>query len=251
MSEGSTYKENPKTKGSGIVACIPQTGNCPQNCSDCFFQSGRSYLEPLDDNLPNMPSPEEAAGRIVRVNDGNDSSVHRQLVMQDTAGYPMRFYNTSIPTHLSEFNAPVVLTLNPKDMTDQNFHMVEPPPNLMFVRVRVNAWNALKNTPSLIDQVVNYYSIREIPVILTFMAYHHEKDIDPEFRSSYVLRKRTQNSYYAITTAAWEMIMSRYKFNKWIYSCGKVEGELGVSGCRHCGNCLREYFATMERLRNN
>jgi len=49
------YKENPKTKGSGIICCIPQTGICPQKCDDCFFQSGRSYLEPLVDNLPNMP----------------------------------------------------------------------------------------------------------------------------------------------------------------------------------------------------
>jgi len=50
-----TYKENPKTKGSGILCAIPQTGRCPMQCSDCFFQSGRSFLEPLDENLPNMP----------------------------------------------------------------------------------------------------------------------------------------------------------------------------------------------------
>lgn len=24
-----TYEENPKTKGSGIVCCIPQNGRCP------------------------------------------------------------------------------------------------------------------------------------------------------------------------------------------------------------------------------
>lgn len=54
------YKENPKTKGSGIIACIPQTGVCPNKCEDCFFQSGRSYLEPLEENLPNMPTVEMA-----------------------------------------------------------------------------------------------------------------------------------------------------------------------------------------------
>ena len=43
---------NPKTKGSGILTCIPQTGICPNNCEDCFFQGGRSYLEPLSKNLP-------------------------------------------------------------------------------------------------------------------------------------------------------------------------------------------------------
>ncbi len=47
-----SYKENPKTKGSGIISCIPQKGVCPNKCEDCFFQSDRSYLEPLGENLP-------------------------------------------------------------------------------------------------------------------------------------------------------------------------------------------------------
>jgi len=42
---------------------------------------------------------------------------------------------------------------------------------------------------------------------------------------------------------------ARYKYNKWVYSCGKIEGEKGTTACRHCGNCLREYFATCERIR--
>jgi hypothetical protein len=64
----------------------------------------------------------------------------------------------------------------------------------------------------------------------------------------YVYRKRTLNSYWAITTAAWMRVMDKYRLDKWVYSCGKVEGELGVSGCRYCGNCLREYHATVERM---
>jgi hypothetical protein len=40
-----SYIENPKTKGSGIVCAIPQPGVCPIGCEDCFFQSGRSFLE--------------------------------------------------------------------------------------------------------------------------------------------------------------------------------------------------------------
>jgi len=75
------YIENPKTKGSGIICCIPQAGECPIHCDDCFFQSGRSYLEPLDVNLPNLPSKEESQGRVVRVNDGNDSNNDREAVM--------------------------------------------------------------------------------------------------------------------------------------------------------------------------
>lgn len=77
------YIKNPKTAGSGIITCIPQTGTCPNQCEDCFFQSGRSYLEPLEENLPNMPPLEMAEGRFVRVNDGNDSNVQRELVIRE------------------------------------------------------------------------------------------------------------------------------------------------------------------------
>jgi len=40
-----SYKENPKMVGSGMLACIPQTGRCPNNCEDCFFQSGMGGKE--------------------------------------------------------------------------------------------------------------------------------------------------------------------------------------------------------------
>jgi|GEM_PF-4975445 len=33
-TESSRYIENPKTKGSGIICCIPQTGVCPIGCPD-------------------------------------------------------------------------------------------------------------------------------------------------------------------------------------------------------------------------
>ena len=32
------YKYNPKTKGSGVITCIPQKGICPVKCEDCFFK---------------------------------------------------------------------------------------------------------------------------------------------------------------------------------------------------------------------
>jgi hypothetical protein len=240
------YIENPKTKGSGIVCCIPQTGRCPMKCKDCFFQSGRSYLEPLNDNLPNMPNPDwvEKHGYIVRVNDGNDSNNQRELVIESTKLYKRKFYDTSIPKDLENFDAPVVLTVNPAQMTDTKAHLLDPiPKNLMFVRVRVNTWNL-----NLVDEVVEYYSAREVPIILTFMAYF-EAPIPAEHEKNYIFRKRTLNPYHAITTQAWKKIMARYLYNKWVYSCGKIEGERGTTACRHCGNCLREYFATMEKMR--
>jgi len=238
------YKENPKTKGSGIICAIPQTGICPNGCEDCFFQSGRSYLEPLDENLPNMPL-RRTQRRIVRVNDGNDSNVERRLVMDACMGYPMKFYNTAKPENLEDFHDPVVLTINPGEMTDKDFHRVWSK-NLMFVRFRTNMWNL-----SLASMAVQYYGDREIPIILTFMAYFRNK-IPILHQNNYVFRKRTLNDYWAIKTWAWRRVMKLWEdtpWEKWVYSCGKIEGELGTTACRHCGNCLREYFATIERMR--
>lgn len=242
--EEKPYIFNPKTMGSGIFACIPQTGVCPVGCEDCFFQSGRSYLEPLKENLPNMPLVEFGWG-LVRVNDGNDSNVDRELVIRNTNQYPNRFFNTSIPKDLGDFPAPVVLTLNPADKTDNKVVLLkEIPKNLMFVRVRINTWNL-----DLVDKAVKYYLKKEIPIILTFMAYY-QLILPEEHKQNYTFRKRTTNSYWAITTKAWEKIMDRYKYNPWVHSCGKIEGEKGNTSCRHCGNCLREYFATLEKMKS-
>lgn len=237
------YIENPKTKGSGILRCIPQAGVCPMRCADCFFQSGRSYLEPLSENLPNMPTPEQAQGHIIRVNDGNDSNNQREAVMEAVKPYPQKFYNTSIPQNLEAFDAPVVLTINPAAKTDQSVVLLDPiPKNLMFVRVRTNAWNL-----DLVDQAVAHYSAREVPIVITFMA-HYTESVKPGYEQDYSFRKRTLNSYWCITPEAWHRIMNRYRDNKWVYACGKTAD---TYACHRCGNCLREYFATMARLQSS
>jgi hypothetical protein len=237
------YIFNPKTQGSGIICAIPQKGRCPNGCEDCFFQSGRSYLEPLDEHLPNMPSYDEADRRIVRVNDGNDSNVNRNLVRSAVVGYDDYFFNTAVNKDLAGFEDPVVLTLNPGNMTDTGWHKVDPiPKNLMFVRIRTNTWNL----ETVVNPAIDYYTNNNVPVVLTFMAYYEEK---PFMCDDYIYRKRTMNSYYAITTDAWERIMLPFRYNKYVYSCGKIEGEKGTSGCKYCGNCLREYYNTLERMR--
>ena len=237
---------NPKTKNSGIITCIPQKGKCPHNCEDCFFQNGRSYLEPLSENLPHIPSLEITKGRIVRVNDGNDSNNQIDLVVETVKDFDNYFYNTSFIENIEKFNAPFVLTLNPSEMTDNDFYKLEKvPDNLMFVRIRTNTWNISK----VVDPAIEYYSSKEIPVILTFMAYF-DKEIPDLYKDDYVYRKRTLNSYWAITTQAWEETMSNFKYNSYVYSCGKIEGEKGETKCSRCGNCIREYHNTKEKLRN-
>jgi hypothetical protein len=264
------YIFNPKTAGSGIITAIPQKGTCPNNCEDCFFQSGRSYLEPLGENLPNMPSYDQAAGRVVRMNDGNDSNVDRDLVIEASKSYPDVFFNTAIPRDIGKFPRPVVLTINPGKITDTCWNGIEGRgleiedsiDNLMFVRIRTNTWNLKR----VVDPAVDFYTSIDVPVVLTFMAYygensikpgqsdltyfdrHREKNVPLMNSECYVQRKRTLNSYWAITTEAWRDIMSRYEDKNLVYSCGHIEGELGNTKCKHCGNCLREYYAAKERM---
>lgn len=190
-----------------------------------------------------MPTQLQAEGRVVRINDGNDSNVGYKSWVADTKKYPMKFYNTAIPENLDKFDAPVVLTVNPGKMTDYDFYQVGPK-NIMFVRARTNTWNL-----TLVEEIVDYYSSKCIPIVLTFMAYFKET-VPNEFKADYIFRKRTLNSYWAITTNAWRRVMKIWqdtKWEKWVYSCGKIEGEKGTTACRHCGNCLREYFAAITR----
>jgi hypothetical protein len=200
----------------------------------------------MEDNLPNMPyfGGVIDEGLVVRVNDGNDSNNRQDEVIAATACYPHRFYNTSIPRDLDKFNAPVVLTVNPGAKTDADFHRLDPvPANLMFVRVRTNAWNL-----GMVSQAVQYYSSREIPVVLTFMAYFHE-EVREDFKYSYMFRTRTLNPYWCITSQTWKNIMYNFSGNKWVWSCGRLDLIDFDSHCRFCGNCLREYHACKERMK--
>jgi len=147
----------------------------------------------------------------------------------------MRFYNTAIPR--LDFDAPVVLTLNPGKMTDKDFHRVKKvPPNLMFVRFRTNTWNI-----ELLIRAREYYMA--VPFCLTFMAYYQEADSIPaDHRDNYEFRKRILNSYWCIKSLAKETVMRLFRDDPLAWADHD-------KGCRYCGMCLREYFATMERLR--
>jgi len=281
------YIENPKTKGSGIVCCIPQKGHCPNKCPECFFQNGRSYLEPLADNLPNMPDPAQvnALGQVVRVNDGNDSNVQKEVVLPQTECYRDKFYNTAIPDldfpgvvarayaggqcTETKRQMPVVLTINPGRLCDERFFTLEdclgegmvngtdpalvkylvPPVNLMFVRLLVSPFNT-----ELVARAIRHWTDWEIPVVLTFMAYHKEPRLQTvrcgtpcdEAAQGWTERRRTLNTYWAVEAETWASIMYAYRKNKLVYSCG--EGMNGSVKCRQCGNCLREYFATKLRI---
>ena len=237
------WKWNPKTKGSGIITCIPQKGKCPNNCSDCFFQSGRSYLEPLEDNLPHIPPKKLTKDRIVRINDGNDSNNQRKLVEQVAQQFDGYFFNTAIPENLKFFPAPVVLTVNLGKMTDTKFYKLNCTPlNLMFVRIRTNTWNLEK----VVKPAIKFYSDCKVPIILTFMAYYTNA-IPKRHKSKYIWKKRTLNSYWVLKQKEIEKIMNKFKTNPFVYSCG-IKGQYA---CKFCGNCIREYYNTKERIRGD
>ena len=229
------YLRNPKTKGSGIVCAIPQTGVCPIGCADCFFQSGRSYLEPLGANLPNLPPQELADRRVVRVNDGNDSNVDRDKVIKDTEYCGHRFFNTSIPT--LKFPAPVVLTLNPADMTDVKFHKVRARKNLMFVRFRTNLWNL-----PLLYQAIEYYSKQQVTLVITWMAYHEQSSIPIEHQYQYDYKQRTTNSYWVVGEEISDEIAREFVTEPYVDIC------CTGGSCQRCGVCLREYWRSIVRM---
>jgi len=234
------YIENPKLQGSGILDCIPQKGECFIACPDCFFNSGRSYLEPLDKNLPNCPSVKMAKNRIVRMNaGGNDSNNQRELVEKTAKQYKNYFFNTSIPYKLEEFPAPVVLTINPGKITDIDYHkIISVPNNLMFVRFRTNMWNLDR-----LYEAVDYYTSKKVVLVITFMAYFTQT-IREDNKRYYEWKKRTINSYWCLKKEAVNAIMDDYKDNPYVYSCGTK----GQYFCKFCGNCIKEYFSCRERM---
>ena len=198
----------------------------------------------MEENLPNLPPLSLAENGVVRVNDGHDSGVDRNMVIETTKMYTRRFFNTAIPVDLEGFPGPVVLTVNPGEITDKRFYRIMPiPKNLMMIRFRVNCWNL-----PLAREAVDYYTTKEVPVILTFMAYHNQESIPESSRKNYIFRTRTQNPYWAITTYAWRRCMEQFEDNLFTYSCGKIEGEEGKTSCARCGNCVREFHCTRDRM---
>jgi hypothetical protein len=242
-----SYIENPKTKGSGILCAIPQGPEslpCPRGCSDCFFQGGRSYLEPLAENLPNLPDPEAVRNFVVRVNDGLDSGWIDPWTLQNLfSTYSNIFFNTSYNWRYDNF--PYVRTINPGKYTDKGFFKIEKPgKNLMFVRFRANIWNR-----HLLDQAIEYYTSKNVPVVITFMAYFNDSDIvktiNEEYTAYYTFKKRTLNSYWCINQAGWNILVNKHKNNPLVSTCGR---DANHHMCRDCGVCLREYWATKARL---
>lgn len=239
---GEWRPDNPKTRGTVIQTCRPQVGPCPGNCQDCYFMGGR-YYEPLD--KPHVPDPAwvNHHGFIVRMNEGNDSNHQRDLVIQTANRYQHHFFNTRHPK--IDFPGPVLVTVNGEDIdhsalwigdyaaVDDNLE------KLMAVRFRLNTWNV-----DLARRVIRRYGSREIPVLLTFMAYYTTLPQKPE---DYETKRRTLNTYQIIKPEARK----------------RLERELGVDQamvrtcttpyshtCKDCNNCALLYLRWLGKKAN-
>lgn len=246
-----SYIENPKTKGSGIYCAIPQNYKlCSRNCKNCFFQNGRSYLEPLAENLPNIPPKEIIDNFVIRVNDGLDSGENIAHVIEVTKNWPNKFYNTSwfnefVYRKLYEYG-PIVLTINPDSMTDEEVWI--PITNFkrffMAVRFRANMWNQ-----KLLKLAVEYWTSQDVPVIITFMRYYEKPKEINSCLDCYDYKDHILNPSWSININGWESIMWDYAgCNSLVFTCGAGPDK---PLCRDCGVCLQLYWRSKdERFQN-
>jgi len=181
--------ENPKLAGTILIDAIPQTGLCPNNCLECFYNSG--FFRPLD--APLLPSLKEVGEKIVRVNTGHDSNIQKDLVLKKTKKYKKKFYNTSMPNF--DFPGPVVFTCNGR-YTNEALLIAdeEKLDNLMMVRFRSHPGNT-----NLLLKCVNYYAVKNaVPVTITFMRYKDKNNIAPDKLHMYKIKRSILNDYWIL-----------------------------------------------------
>lgn len=227
-------KRNPKQEGSNVFDCKPQSGLCPLNCNQCFYNRPEAfYVDPMQ---PHFPTIEEVGGGIVRVNCGHDSNYKRQKVIAETEQYPHRFFNTALPKF--DFPAPVVFTANRTEEKPVCLLDIVPE-NMMYVRLRVSSTN-LRH----IDIAVQWYAgLKRVPVVLTFMAYY---DQEPADKDCYVWKTRHINSYWCATRAFMASVVAREKEygRRLVTICGTLDS----NWCRDCRNCETYYWQTKRHL---
>lgn len=229
-------KENPKLANSNIIDCIPQTGECPLNCAECYYNGGRFYRS-LND--PEIPTLEASIEKIVRVNSGHDSNLEFDNVMKVTEKYEDKFYNTSLP--MLRFNNPVVLTINSRDDDYTFYHRGDIEGNLdelMFVRFRVNTWNI----PLCIEAIEEW---NPVPLVLTDMRYYNRDLVkEPQY---YNFRKHILNAYWRLNEKGTSKIFELLKLPN-VFWCGNPFSLSTM--CEECRVCELFYIATKVRLKS-
>lgn len=264
-------KLNPKMEGTNLWDCRPQVGLCPNGCNQCFYNRPNAFY--CDINQPYIPDPEQVGNGIVRINSGHDSNIQRDLVLETASKYNRVFYNTSIPNF--DFPGPVVFTANAKEeepawcpIVHYQYKTRQIPPRqdqffdrLMFVRLRVSGTNL-----ELIEHAVAAWTSKDIPVVLTFMAYYDQDPpgcfciSDGQFGwkpnnspdgqcyalIAYQWKVRHINSYYCPTKDFVLYVLNRMrKFGgRLVTMCGTPDS----GKCKDCRNCETYYIQRAKYL---
>jgi len=242
--------QNPKFIGTNIIDCIPQSGRCPCDCNQCFYNHPDFYTK-----TPIIPSVEEANGKIVRMNSGHDSNIQKLLVLQTASQYKDVFFNTSIPNF--DFPGPVVYTANPNENEESlplsQLMRLKHLDNLMFVRFRISAMNVVQ-----VFQDMQKWIGQRVPIVLTFMRYydyapfedgseedkeyHYRLDMDKNIPIYEYKKHIANNSWCPSETFIKNIMKSCYRM---VYMCGTPTS----SYCKDCGACEHFYWLTKKRLR--
>lgn len=228
-------KRNPKQEGSNLFDCKPQSGLCPLDCNQCFYNRPGAFYVDID--KPHMPTVNEVGDGIMRVNCGHDSNFEREKVIEETKQYKHRFFNTSIAKF--NFPGPVVFTAN-RNEEQSALLLHKPPTNLMYVRLRVSSTNL-----NHIQTARHWYTHSlKVPVVLTFMAYY---DTKPFNEGHYVWKKRHINSYWCPTREFMQNVLTYHQgaAGRLVTMCGTLDS----NWCRDCRNCETYYWQTLRYMR--
>jgi hypothetical protein len=238
-------KRNPKQEDTNLFDCVPQIGPCPVKCNQCFYNRPGAFYLPIDE--PSIPTPEEVGDGIVRMNCGNDSNNQRDLVIEAASQYKHASSTTSIPRF--DFPGPVVWTAN---ACEEQPVRIPPallsgiPDNLMFIRLRVSSTN-LRN----IKLAAEWFTEKQVPVVLTFMAYYEAEPKPPaDVLAAWVGRATSGVCGTSTPTGARPPRSSATSWacsreNRLVSYCGSLEG----SYCRLCLNCETHYHQTVKRMK--
>jgi len=208
-----------------IINAIPYIGKCPNECLECFYNNDEFFASLTS---PILPSLEEVGDQIVRVNQGNDSNINKDIVLERTAIYPKKFYCTAIPNF--DFPAPVVFTCNGEEL----ILAINGLNNLMMVRVKTNLWNLNE-----LEKAINYYC--GVPITISFMRYKDTNNIPNEFRQFYELKKNVMDDDYRYHLRDEQKQVIFYKYgttNKMVDICRIVKAR----DCERCEFCYEKFM---------
>lgn len=192
-----------------------------------------------------IPSVKEVGDGIVRMNALHDSNIQKELVLKTAAKYEHVFFNTSIDNF--DFPGPVVWTAN--RIENMLPKLIEPPANLMFVRLKVTPFNL----GLLAEGVKHYARLHLVPVVLTFMRYYDLEALSGVDRcfangrsSCYEKRKHIINEYWCPIRKfkAQALYIMKKIGGRLVTMCGTLDSDM----CKDCLNCEHYYRTTIKHM---